>query len=72
MAANTIVLTRDVLAAISNFGTKTGQVNVNGAEIYGGLNLYNCTWQNTAITSAGQVTLSSGPGNIPGIYSYAK
>ncbi len=72
MAANTIVLNNDALAPISNFGTKTGQVNVNGAEIYGGLNLYNCSWQSTPITSTTQVTLSSGPGTTPGIYSYAR
>lgn len=71
MAAKTIVLASDTLAPISNFGTQTGQVNVNGPEVYGGLNLFNCTWQNTPVTSAGQVTLSSGPGNEPGIYSYA-
>jgi len=72
MAAKTIVLNSDVLATISNFASQTGQVNVNGQEIYGGLNLYNCTWQNTPVTSASQVTLSSGPGNSPGIYSYAR
>jgi hypothetical protein len=72
MVAKTILLTGDALPLISNFGTQTGQVNVNGPEIYGGLNLINCAWQNTPITSAGQVTLSTGPGNTPGIYSYAK
>ena len=72
MAANTIMLNGDTLAPISNFGTQTGQVNVNGTEIFGGLNLINCAWQNTPVASAGQVTLSSGPGNSPGIYSYAR
>jgi hypothetical protein len=66
MVAKTIVLTGDVLPLISNFGTQTGQVNVNGPEIYGGLNLINCP----GITSAGQVTLTTGPENTPGIHSY--
>lgn len=69
--ANTIVMASDTLASVSNFGTQTGQVNVNGPEVFGRLNLLNCSWLGTPITSAEQVTLSSGPGSTPGIYSYA-
>jgi len=72
MVANTITLNGDTLAPISNFGTHTGQVQVNGPIVYGQLNLINCVWQNTPVTSAGQVTLTSGPGNTAGIYSYAR
>lgn len=72
MAANTITLVGDTLAPISNFGTLTGNVSVNGPALAGGLTLVNCVWQNTPVTSAGQVTLSAGPGNTLGIYSYKK
>jgi FecR protein len=71
MVANTINIVGTMLAPISNFGTFSGQANVNGTEILGGLNLINCSWKNTPITSASQITLSSGPGTTAGIYSYA-
>ena len=71
MAANTIVLANDALSLISNFGTKTGLANFSGGVVPGELNLFNCTWQNTPVTSE-LVTYSSGPGNTPGIYSYAR
>ena len=68
MASDTIALNHVTLALISNFDTANG--GVNGPELAGGLTLINCRWQNTAITSASQITLSGGPGNTPGIYSY--
>jgi FecR protein len=80
MAANTVTLVNDTLAPISNFGTATGNVNVNSAATAGQLNLINCSWYHTdngaatttAITSANQVTLTSGPGTTQGIYSYRR
>ena len=57
--------------SIDNFGTQKGQVNVNGTQIPGGLNVYNSHYGATAITSANQIHLSSGPGSTPGMYSYA-
>jgi hypothetical protein len=71
MAANTIVLVGDTLAAINNFGTQTGLVNFSGPVIPGELNLFNDFWQGAPVTSA-QVTLSSGPGSTLGIYSYKR
>ena len=73
LAANTITIDGVTFGAssIDNFGTKTGQVNVNGTQTPGGLNIYNSHYGSTAITSAGQINLSSGPGNTPGMYSYA-
>jgi hypothetical protein len=72
MVANTITLTDVAFAAksIDSFGTTTGAVNVNGTLIPGGLNLIDDSYGGTAITSASQVNLSSGPGSTPGIYSY--
>jgi hypothetical protein len=73
MAANTITLNNVSFGAnsIDSFGTKTGQVNVNGTQIPGGLNFYNSHYGGTAITSASQVNLTSGPGSTPGLWSYA-
>jgi ferric-dicitrate binding protein FerR (iron transport regulator) len=71
LQANTVTLVNDSLAPITNVGTLTGNVNVNGSAEYGWFNIINCSWENTPITSASQVTLSSGPGRTPGIYSYA-
>jgi hypothetical protein len=74
MDANTINLLNVSFAdgSIDNFGTHTGQVSVN-AEVNtpGQLNLHNVSYGETAITSASQINLSSGPGSTPGIYSYA-
>jgi FecR protein len=73
LAANTITINGVTFGAssIDNFGTKTGEVNVNGTQTPGGLNIYNSHYGSTAITSAGQINLSSGPGSTPGMYSYA-
>ncbi len=73
MVANTITLNQVAFGAgsIDNFGTKTGNVTVNNFPIPGCVNFYNCTYGGTAISSASQITLSSGPGTTPGIYSYA-
>ncbi len=74
MDANTINLFNVSFAdgSIDNFGTHTGQVSVN-AEVNtpGQLNLHNVSYGESAITSASQINLSSGPGSTPGIYSYA-
>ena len=71
LSANTITLSDVTLAPISNFGTHSGQAYVNQTVVPGSLNLINCNWQNSAITSAGQINLTSGPGSTTGIYSYA-
>jgi len=47
-------------------------VNVNGSQLSGGLNIYNSSIGSTAITSAGQIHQTTGPGNTAGIYSYAR
>ena len=69
MAANTITLNGVSFGAnsIDSFGTKTGQVQVNGTQTPGGLNIYNSSYGSTAITSASQVNHSSGPGTTPGM-----
>jgi hypothetical protein len=58
-------------SSIDNFGTKTGNFTINDFPVAGCVNFYNCTYGGTAINSASQITLSSGPGSTPGIYSYA-
>ncbi|MEJ0089598.1 MAG: FecR family protein [Limisphaerales bacterium] len=68
--ANTITIVNANLPLITNAGTQTGQVNVNGPVTTGWFNIINSRWMGTPITSANQVTLSSGPGSSPGIYSY--
>jgi ferric-dicitrate binding protein FerR (iron transport regulator) len=72
VSANTVTLDNVNLPKITNVGTLTGNVNVNGPVTYGWFNLINSRWQNTPITSASQVTLASGPGSTAGIYSYAR
>jgi FecR protein len=75
MVANTIDIINAILPPIANFGTSTGEANVNGTEIPGGLNIYNSSQRTSggivAITSTEQITFSDGPGNSPGIYSYS-
>jgi hypothetical protein len=70
VVANTVTIVNSILSPITNVGTLTGNVNVNGPAEYGEFNLINSSWEGTPITSASQVTLSSGPGRTPGIYSY--
>jgi hypothetical protein len=71
MAANTIVLAYDTFSTsgIYNFKTSNGSVAINASNP-GGLALDYCLMGTTPITSSGQVNLSSGPGNAPGLYSY--
>jgi hypothetical protein len=74
MVANTITLVSTAFGgnSIDNFGTKTGDVYVNNNKnVMGALNLHNVTYGGTAITSAGQVHQTGGPGTTPGMYSYA-
>jgi hypothetical protein len=73
LAANTVTI-NDVKfgkKSIDSFGTKTGQVQVNGTQTPGGLNIYHSSYGGTAITSASQVNHSSGPGTTPGLWSYS-
>jgi ferric-dicitrate binding protein FerR (iron transport regulator) len=71
VAAQTVTVNNVNLPLITNVGTATGSVNVNGPATFGWFNILNSRWVNTPITSAAQVTLASGPGSAPGIYSYA-
>ena len=73
MAANTITINGVTFGgnSIDSFGSKTGQVQVNGTQTPGGLNIYNSWYGDTAITSASQINLSKGPGTKPGMYSYS-
>ncbi|HEV2696026.1 MAG TPA: FecR family protein, partial [Verrucomicrobiae bacterium] len=54
-----------------NFGTSTGQVNVNNGVSMGRLNLISDSIGNVAITSASQVDVTSGPSTAAGIHSYS-
>jgi hypothetical protein len=72
MAANTIVLVGDTLAAISNFGTQTGLANFSGGVIPGEVNFFGCLTYLGAPVTSDKVTLSNGPGNALGIFSYRK
>jgi hypothetical protein len=69
---NSIILVNDIFSAegIYNFGSHNGSVTIN-AQNPGGLSIYNCILGGVPITSTSQVTLSSGPGHAPGMYSYA-
>ena len=72
LVANTVTLINVNLPLITNVGTLTGNVNVNGPMEFGWFNLINSRWLGQDITSANQVTLSSAPVNAPGIHSYPR
>jgi len=73
MQAKTITISGTTfgLSGPYNFATSTGNVNVNGPVTPLELNLINDHLGGTAISSAGQVHQTVGPGVGPGIYSYA-
>jgi hypothetical protein len=73
MQANTITITGTTfgLNGTYNLATETGTPNVNGPVTPFELNLINDHLGGTAITSAGQIHQTGGPGVGPGIYSYA-
>jgi hypothetical protein len=73
MAANTITVSSTTFNPNNayNFGTGTGNVNVNNGTTTGSLNLISDKLGNTAITSANQVNQTVGPSSNPGINSYA-
>ena len=55
MVGNTIDIINAILPPIANFGTPTGEANVNGTEIPGGLNIYNSSQS----TSGGIVAITA-------------
>jgi hypothetical protein len=70
--ANTITVSDTIFnpSHAYNFGTATGQANVNNGVTPGDLNLIQDSLGPTAITSASQVNMTAGPVNTPGINSY--